>query len=189
MKKTLRVLEIAFGIVVVVLLLHQFVNLVLPEGRKTKNIDEVYQMEIIEDWSPSDSDWYHLKYDKINAGPYDVQYSQKIVEPYDDTSATVMNYEAYCEWCTDLEIEQSYSNSEADYIVWKANVNPKVRMDVVNIIARGKLATVYMRKSFNIFRSKNKSGRVLIVPIKKGIVNHAGIGDAYRFDFEMPAVD
>jgi len=146
-------------------------------------------MEIREEWSPMDSNWYHLKYDKINKGPYDVQYSQRIVEPYDDTSATFMNYKSYCELCKELEIKQEYSNVEADYIVWKANVNPKVRLDVVNIIERDKLATVYVKKSFDIFRSKNKSGRVIIVPVEKGIVDHVGMGDAYRFDFEMPAVD
>ena len=51
------------------------------------------------------------------------------------------------------------------------------------------LATVYVKKSFDLFRSKNKSGMVIIVPVEKGIVDHVGMGDAYRFDFEMPAVD
>jgi hypothetical protein len=91
--------------------------------------------------------------------------------------------------CKELEIKHEYSNVEADYIAWKAKVNPKVRLDVVNILERDKLATVYVKKSFDIFRSKNKSGMVIIVPVEKGIVDHVGVGDAYRFDFEMPAVD
>lgn len=189
MKKIFKILRLVLMIVIVGVFFQQIIILVLPEGRKNKNDVEVYQMEIREVWSPTDSDWYHLKYDKINVGPYDVQYSQRIVEHYDDTSATVINYEAYCELCKELEIKQTYSNMEADYIVWKAKMNPKVRLDIVNVIARDDLATVYIRKSFDIFRSKNKSGRVLIVPIKKGIVNHAGMGDAYRFDFERTVVD
>ena len=91
--------------------MHQVITLVWPEGRKTKSDDEVYLVENREDWF-YDS---HLKYGKVNKGPYDVQYSQKINESY---NTIVMDYEAYCEMCEELEIKQTYTNSDADYIVW-----------------------------------------------------------------------
>lgn len=67
--------------------------------------------------------------------------------------------------------------------------SPKIRYDVVNVIARDNVAVVYLKKTVNIFRGKDKSGRAIIIPVEKGIIESAGIGDAYRFDFERPAVD
>ena len=191
MKKTLRVLEIAFGIVVVVLLLHQIVNLVLPEGRKAENDNEVYHMEVRKGTEPFGSSLYHLKFSKINKSTYDVQYSEKIEASFDSTSGKIVDYEVYCEICKDLEITKTYSNTEADYIVWKEKGHPKYRMDVVHVIARDDMefATVYMRIMPCVFRSKNRPGRIIIIPIEKGIVENVYIGDADRFDFEMPAVD
>lgn len=164
--------------------MHQLITLVLPEGRKVKN-DEVYQIEIREDWF-YDS---HLKYGKVKKGPYDVQYSQKIDEPNNTMSAAVMDYEAYCEMCEKLEIRQTYGNPDADYIVWQAYGSPKIRLDVVNVIARDKVAMVYLKNTVNILRGKDKAGRVIIIPIEKGSIVSAGVGDAYRFDFERTAVD
>ena len=153
MKKAFKLLKWILVLAVVGVLIQQVITLVLPEGRKTKNDDEVYQMEIREDWIPE----LQLKYDKINKGPYDVQYSQKIDDPYNQLSATVMDYEAYCEICEKLEIRQTYVNSDADYIVWTAYGSPKIRWDVVNVIARDNVAIVYLKKTVNIFRGKDKS--------------------------------
>lgn len=185
MKKAFKLLKWILVLAVVGVLIQQVITLVLPEGRKTKNDDEVYQMEIREDWISV----FDLKYDKINKGPYDVQYSQKIDVPYSQLSATVMDYEAYCEICEKLEIRQTYVNSDADYIVWTTYGSPKIRYDVVNVIARDNVAVVYLKKTVNIFRGKDKSGRAIIIPVEKGIIESAGIGNAYRFDFERPAVD
>ncbi|MGN0402885.1 MAG: hypothetical protein ACI4HQ_11615 [Acetatifactor sp.] len=185
MKKAFKLLKWILVLAVAGVLIQQLITLVLPEGRKTKNDDEVYQIEIREDWF-YDS---HLKYGKVNKGPYDVQYSQKINEPYNTMSATVMDYEAYCEMCKKLEIRQTYVNSDADYIVWKAYGGQKIRWDVVNVIARDNVAMVYLKNTVNILRGKNKAGRVIIIPVEKGSIESVGVGDAYRFDFERPAVD
>ena len=182
MKKVLKLLKWIFLLAVVGVLLHQVITLVWPEGRKAKSDDEVYPIESREDWF-YDS---HLKYDKINKGPYDVQYSQKINESY---VTNVMDYEAYCEMCEELEIKQTYTNSDADYIVWKNSGSPKIRWDVVNVIARDNVAMVYLKYTANFVRSKDKAGRVIIIPIEKGSIVSAGVGDAYRFEFGRPAVD
>lgn len=73
---------------VVGVLIQQVITLVLPEGRKTRQDDEVYQMEI----------------------------------------------------------RETYVNSDADYIVWTAYGSPKIRWDVVNVIARDNMAVVYLKK-------------------------------------------
>lgn len=165
--------------------MHQLITLVLPEGRKTKNADEVYPIEIREDWVYQS----HLKSDKKNKGPYDVQYSQKIDEPNNTMSAAVMDYEAYCEMCEKLEVRQTYINSDADYIVCQAYGSPKIRLDVVNVIARDKVAMVYLKNTVNILRGKDKAGRVIIIPIEKESIESVRVGDAYRFEFGRPAVD
>ena len=182
MKKAFKLLKWILVIAVVGVIMHQVITLVLPEGRKTKSDDEVYPIESREDWF-YDS---HLKYGKINKGPYDVQYSQKINESY---NTTVMDYEAYCEMCEELEIKQTYTNSDADYIVWKNSGSPKIRWDVVNVIARDDVAMVYLKGTVNILRGKAKSGRAIIIPVEKGSIVSAGVGDAYRFEFGRPAVD
>ena len=185
MKKTFKLLKWILVLAVVGVLMHQVITLVLPEGRKTKNDDEVYPIESREDWF-YDS---HLKYGKVNKGPYDVQYSQKINEPYDTTSTAVMDYEAYCEMCEKLEIRQTYVNSDADYIVWQVYGGQKIRWDVVNVIARDKAAVVYLKYTVNVLRGKDKAGRVIIIPIEKGSIESVRVGDAYRFEFGRPAVD
>lgn len=185
MKKAFKLLKWILVLAIVGVLMHQVITLVLPEGRKTKNDDEVYPIESREDWFYNS----HLKYGKINKGPYDVQYSPEIKEPYNTMSATVMDYAAYCEMCEELEIKQTYTNSDADYIVWTNSGSPKVRWDVVNVIARDNVAMVYLKGTVNILRGKAKSGRAIIIPVEKGSLVSAGVGDAYRFEFGRPAVD
>lgn len=182
MKKAFKLLKWILLLAVVGVLMHQVITLVWPEGRKSKSDDEVYPIEKREDWIPK----AEIKYDKIIKGPYDVQYSQKIDESY---NTTVMDYEAYCEMCEKLEIRQTYVNSDADYIVWKNSGSPKIRWDVVNVIARDDVAMVYLKGTVNILRGKAKSGRAIIIPVEKGSIVSAGVGDAYRFEFGRPAVD
>lgn len=185
MKKTFKLMKWILMLAVAGVFMHQVITLVLPEGRKTKSDDEVYPIESREDWF-YDS---HLKYGKINKGSYDVQYSPEIKEPYDTMSATVMDYEAYCEMCEKLEVRQTYINSEADYIVCQAYGGQKIRWDVVNVIARDKAAVVYLKYTVNVLRGKDKAGRVIIIPIEKGSIESVRVGDAYRFEFGRPAVD
>ncbi|MBP3352452.1 MAG: hypothetical protein J6L65_08645 [Lachnospiraceae bacterium] len=185
MKKTFKLLKWILLLAVVGVLMHQVITLVWPEGRKAKSDDEVYPIERREAWIPK----AEIKYDKIINGPYDVQYSPEIKEPYNTMSATVMDYEAYCEMCEELEIRQTYVNSDADYIVWKNSGSPKIRWDVVNVIARDDVAMVYLKGTVNILRGKAKSGRAIIIPVEKGSIVSAGVGDAYRFEFGRPAVD
>lgn len=185
MKKAFKLLKWILVLVVVGVLLHQVITLVLPEGRKAKSDDEVYPIESREDWFYNS----HLKYDKINKGPYDVQYSQKIKEPYNSMSATVMDYEAYCEMCEKLAIKQTYTNSDADYVVCQAYGGQKIRWDVVDVIARENVAMVYLKYTVNVLRDKDKAGRVIIIPVEKGCIESVGVGDAYRFEFGRPAVD
>lgn len=182
MKKAFKLLKWILLLAVVGVLMHQVITLVWPEGRKAKSDDEVYPIERREAWIPK----AEIKYDKIIKGPYDVQYSQKIDESY---NTTVMDYEAYCEMCEKLEIRQTYVNSDADYIVWKNSGSPKIRWDVVNVIARDDVAMVYLKGTVNILRGKAKSGRAIIIPVEKGSIVSAGVGDAYRFEFGRPAVD
>ena len=185
MKKVFKLLKWILVLAVAGILLHQMITLVLPEGRKAKSETEVYPIESREDWFYDP----HLKYGKVNKGTYDMQYSLKINEPYDTSSTTIMDYEAYCKMCEKLEIKQTYVNSNADYIVWKAYGGQKLRWDVVNVIARDNVAMVYLRFTVNIFRGKDKAGRVIIIPVEKGSIVSAGVGDAYRFEFGRPAVD
>jgi hypothetical protein len=191
MKKILKILLIVLEIAVVVVLLQQIIIAVMPEGRKAENDNEVYHMEVRKGTEPFGSSLYHLKFSKINKSTYDVQYSKKIEASFDSTSGKIVDYEVYCEICKNLEITQTYSNTEADYIVWKEKGHPKYRMDVVHVIARDdmELATVYMRIMPCVFRSKNRPGRIIIIPIEKGIVENVYIGDAYRFDFEKVPVN
>lgn len=49
MKKAFKLLKWIFVLAVAGVLIQQVITLVLPEGRKAKNDDEVYQMEIRED--------------------------------------------------------------------------------------------------------------------------------------------
>lgn len=185
MKKAFKILKWVWLLAVVGVLLHQVITLFLPEGRKAKSDAEVYPVETREDWF-YDS---HLKYGKVNKGTYDVQYSLKINESYDTSSTTVMDYETYCEMCEKLEIKQNYVNFDADYIVWKVYGGQKIRWDVVNVIAKDNVAMVYLKYAVNIFRGKDKAGRVIIIPVEKGSIVSAGVGDAYRFEFGRPAVD
>ena len=182
MKKTFKLLKWILLLAVMGVLMHQVITLVWPEGRKAKSDDEVYPIVRRETWIPK----AEIKYDKIIKGPYDVQYSQKINESY---NTTVMDYEAYCEMCEELEIKQTYTNTDADYIVWKNSGSPKVRWDVVNVIARDDVAMVYLKGRVNVLRGKAKSGRAIIIPVEKGRLVSAGVGDAYRFEFGRPAVD
>ena len=185
MKKAFKLLKWILVLAIIGVLMHQVITLVWPEGRKAKSDDEVYPIESREDWFYSS----HLKYSNVNKGPYDVQYSQKINVPYDTTSTTVMDYEAYCKMCEELEIKQTYVNADADYIVWEVYGGQKIRWDVVNVIAKDKVAVVYLKYTVNLLRGKDKAARVIIIPVKKGSVENVRVGDAYRFEFGRPAVD
>ena len=182
MKKAFKLLKWILLLAVIGIIMHQVITLVLPEGRKAKSDTEVYPIERREEWFYTE----HLKYNKVNKGPYDVQYSQKINESY---KTTVIDYKAYCEMCEKLEIKQTYTNSDADYIAWINSGSPKIRWDLVNVIARDNVAMVYLKGSVNILRGKDKSGRAVIIPVEKGSIVSAGVGDAYRFEFGRPAVD